>query len=423
MLIGMRLDKIEIFIHDLLIKTPALRHALYRFYQRVLHTVSPKIKSEGNLIRISPNDDKEYFFGYYDKCPWDITGERILCMRTSSTTKSVAPKESAEIILINTRAGTYEKIAETRTWNVQQGCMLQWLGPDYSNKILFNDFRDGEYCSVILDLENRKEKVIHRPVYSVSNDGKIALSLDFSRLHRLRPGYGYSNVDDITKNELCPDATCIWKIDLNTGNIEPLLKYTDFTSLEPREEMIDAEHKVNHIMLNPSGNRFMVLHRWIKGTMKYTRLVTCNCDGTDMYNLSDDDFVSHCTWKNDNEILSYLNKKDEGKGYYLMQDRKKEYSHLWPELLMDGHPSYLPNGRLVVTDTYPNRQRLQTLYVMKDDKVNKVARMFSPFKYGGDVRCDLHPRWNRNGDKICFDATFEGKRGLYVANYVGSNLK
>lgn len=414
----MKLDKIEIFIHDLLIKTPALRHFIYSSYQRLLYIISPKIKSEGNIIRISPNDDKEYFFGYYDKSPWDKTGKRILCLRTSNTTKSVAPKEIADIILINTLDGTYEKIAETRTWNVQQGCMLQWLGPDYSNKILFNDFRDGEYCSVILDLENRKEKVIHRPVYSVSNDGKIALTLDFSRLHRLRPGYGYSNVDDITKNELCPDATCIWKVYLDNGNVEPLLKYVDFSTFEPRDEMIGAEHKVNHIMINSSGKRFMVLHRWIKGTMKYTRLVTCNCDGTDMYNLSDDDFVSHCTWKNDNEILSYLNKKDKGKGYYLMQDKKKEYSHLWNELLMDGHPSYSPDGDLVVTDTYPNRQRLQTIYVMKNDKVNKVARVFSPFKYGGDVRCDLHPRWNRNGDKICFDATFEGKRGLYIVKNI-----
>lgn len=412
----MELDKIEIFIHDFLIKTPALRHFIYGIYQRLLYFVSPKIKSEGNIIRISPNDDKEYFFGYYDKSPWDITEEYILCMRVNNTKKEVAPKEIADIILINTKDGSYEKIAETRTWNVQQGCMLQWLGPDYSKRILYNDFRDGEHCSIILDLENRKEKIINKPVYSVSDDGKIALSLDYSRLHRLRPGYGYSNKEDVTKNDLCPDSTCIWSINLENGNIEPILKYTDFSSFEPRAEMIGAEHKVNHIMISPSGKRFMVLHRWMKGTSKFTRLITCDCDGTNMYNLSDDDFVSHCTWKNDNEILSYLNKKDEGKGYYLMKDKKNEYSHMWPELLMDGHPSYSPNGKLVVTDTYPNRQRLQSLYIMKDDKVNKVARVFSPFKYGGDVRCDLHPRWSPSGKKVCIDATFSSKRKIYQIN-------
>ena len=42
---------------------------------------------------------------------------------------------------------------------------------------------------------------------------------------------------------------------------------------------------------------------------KFTRLITMNVDGSDMYNLSDDNFVSHCCWKNDKEILSFLRKK------------------------------------------------------------------------------------------------------------------
>lgn len=40
-------------------------------------------------------------------------------------------------------------------------------------------------------------------------------------------------------------------------------------------------HKVNHIMLCPNGKRFMVLYRWFNGQRKYTRLITCNVDGTD----------------------------------------------------------------------------------------------------------------------------------------------
>ena len=57
------------------------------------------------------------------------------------------------------------------------------------------------------------------------------------------------------------------------------------------------------------------------GQRKYTRLITCNVDGTDMYVLSDDDMVSHCFWKNNSSILAFENKKKVAPGYYLMKDK------------------------------------------------------------------------------------------------------
>ena len=102
-----------------------------------------------------------------------------------------------------------------------------------------------------------------------------------------------------------------------------LLKYTDFANFQPRPEMQEADsvHKVIHLMLSPNGKRFMVLYRWFCGQRKYTRLVTCNVDGTDMYVLSDDDMVSHCYWKNDEAIIAFENKHNGGTGYYLMKDK------------------------------------------------------------------------------------------------------
>jgi len=398
-------------------KFPEIKKVIKRMYQVLMYTVSPKIRFEGNIIRISPLDGMEYFFGYYDKSPWDASDRYMLCLRAKNTYTSVAPKEPAEIILFDTyKNNSYEILGYTNSWNVQQGCMLQWLGPDFTDRIIYNDFRHGKYCSVILNIKTKEERVIEMPVYSVSANGKFALSLDFSRLHRLRKGYGYSNIPDMTAGEKCPDKPCIWYVDLDSGKFYPVVKYTDFAIFETRSDMIGAEHKVNHIMINPSGNRFMVLHRWFNGSRKYTRLVTMNIDGTNMYNLSDDDMVSHCYWKNDKEILAYARKKDYGNGYYLLKDKSQEYIRLWPELLSDGHPSYSPDGSLIVTDTYPDRARLSTVYLISNNNIDKLARVFAPFKYDNDVRCDLHPRWNRKGDKICFDSVFEGKRGLYVIN-------
>src|SRR5699024_8622480 len=157
--------------------------------------------------------------------------------------------------------------------------------------------------------------------------------------------------------------------------------YTDFANFEARPEMKNAEHKVNHIMLNPSGDRFMVLHRWLDGTNKYTRLVTVNVDGTEMYNLNDDNMTSHCYWKNNNEIIAYAYKKSSGYGYYIFKDRTIKYRKEWQEVSVDGHPSYSPDGSLAVTDTYPDRARLSSIYIMKKSSVKRVARVFAPFKY------------------------------------------
>ena len=409
-------------------KCPAVKKVIKRTYQLGMYAISSKIKSEGNITRISPDDRAhEYFFGYYDKSPWDISDRYMLCMRANDTWSDVSPKEKADILLIDTLksesdSDRVKKIAETRAWNVQQACMLQWLGPDYSSRVLYNDFRDGKYVSVILTLKTMTEKVIPAAVYSVATDGSFALTLDFSRLYNLRPGYGYYNVPETTKGVALPDTTAIWKVDLQTGEVMPLLKYTDFASFQPRPEMQEkgSVHKVNHIMLSPNGKRFMVLYRWFNGQRKYTRLVTCNVDGTDMYVLSDDDMVSHCYWKDDETILAFENKHKTGPGYYLMKDKTQEYMHCWPQFSNDGHPSYSPDRSLIVTDSYPDRARIASINLMDGDESKQenttIARVFAPFKYDNDTRCDLHPRWNHAGDKICFDSVFEGHRGLYVAD-------
>ena len=184
------MGKFENKINQYLNRVPRLKKRIKRIYQLTMYSVSSKIKSEGNIVRISPNDGKEYFFGYYDKSPWDATGRYMLCMKADDTWSDVSPKRPAAIILIDTQNdNAVTELAKTYTWNVQMSCMLQWLGPDYSSRIIYNDFRDGKYVSVILKLATKEEKVIPFPIYSVAMDGSFALSLDFSRLYRLRPGY------------------------------------------------------------------------------------------------------------------------------------------------------------------------------------------------------------------------------------------
>lgn len=402
----------------ILAKFPKTRRFFKGIYHRVSYSISKdKIKYEGNLIRISPEDEYEYFFGYYDKSPWDITDRYMISLRVKNAHKVPDSTEEAQIVVFDTQNNNkMEIIGTTHCWNTQQGCMAQWLAPDYKDRIIYNDFRENKYVSVVYNFKTKKEeKTYDMPIYDVVKNGKFALTLDFSRLHRLRKGYGYANIKETTRKELCPDSACIWKIDLENGKITPVIKYTDLSKFEPRDEMIGAEHKVNHIMISPNGKRFMVLHRWFKHNEKFTRLVTMSIDGSDKYNLSDDNFVSHCCWKNDKEILSFLRKKGTGDHYYLMKDKTKEYEMQWPELSTDGHCTYSPDGKYVITDTYPNRKRMASVYLCKEnEQSNKIASVFAPFKYDNDVRCDLHPRWSNSGDKICIDSVHEGKKEIYA---------
>jgi len=34
----------------------------------------------------------------------------------------------------------------------------------------------------------------------------------------------------------------------------------------------------------------------------------------------------------------------------------------------------------------------------------------------GEMRCDLHPRWSRQGTQVCFDSVHEGPRQMYVCD-------
>ena len=296
--------------------------------------------------------------------------------------------------------------------------MLQWLGPDYNTRVLFNDFRNGRYCSVVYSLETGNERVLQSPVYTVSADGKTAISLDFSRLNTFRPGYGYCNLPDTTAKEKFPDMPCMWRIDIENNEVAPLpVTYKTLAEWEPKESMADGYHKVNHIMLNPSANRFMFIHRWIVNGVTYHRLLTADVNGSNLYTLLDDGMVSHNNWKDDETILSYCYSRFDGDGYHILHDHSQKREQIGAGILMvDGHPSYSPNGKYIITDTYPDFKRKQFLYLIQTEtgEVRKLGSIYSDYKYRNEVRCDLHPRWKPDSSAICFDAAPSEKRQVYI---------
>lgn len=91
---------------------------MYGAYQRTLYMVSPKIKYEGAVERITPDDGYEYLFGYYDKCPWSDDGKFILALRVKNASSEADSCKPADIVRINVTTKKVEKLATTHSWNV-----------------------------------------------------------------------------------------------------------------------------------------------------------------------------------------------------------------------------------------------------------------------------------------------------------------
>ena len=402
-----------------LTRFPKLKRVMKNVYAYTGNILSDKKTDMPGMIQIS-SDGADHNFGYYDKSPWSKDQKYMIYLAPENAKKNYVSHKAIPIMLYDCLSGKEKVLTKTHVWNSQQGCMLQWLGPDFSSRILFNDFREGRYCSVIFNLKEGSEIVLEKPAYSVSLDGKSAVTLDFSRLNTFRPGYGYNNIEDITAANRCPDSPCMWKLDIDSNTATELpITYKMLSEWKCQETMKKGYHKVNHIMLNPSASRFMFIHRWIVDGVTHHRLITCNIDGSDMYLLLDDGMVSHNNWKDDGTIISYCYSKFDGDAYHVLYDKTQKRETIGKGILsVDGHPSYSPDGKYIITDTYPDWKRKQALYLIRvsDERIIKIGSIYSNVKYMNETRCDLHPRWNYNSREICFDGADGNYRQVYVLN-------
>ena len=148
---------------------------------------------------------KHHFFGYYDKCPWDQTGRYLLASEINFVHRQPEPGEPVTVGMVDLKEqNRYVPLDSTIAWGWQQGTMLQWLGSAPDREIIYNGFDDGKYFSVIRDIHDGKTRRLPLPVYAISPDGKQAVSLDFDRVNRLRPGYGYMAMPERHPDEAAP---------------------------------------------------------------------------------------------------------------------------------------------------------------------------------------------------------------------------
>jgi Tol biopolymer transport system component len=154
-----------------------------------------------------------------------------------------------------------------------------------------------------------------------------------------------------------------------------------------------------------------------------TRLITAAPDGTDLHVLDPYGKTSHFIWRDPSHILAWAWHPSHGDKFYLYEDRTDRVEVVAPDVMTEnGHCSYLPGGRMVLNDTYPDRQREQHVYLYDTvtGKKPSLGHFRSPPEYTGEWRCDTHPRFSPDGRSVVIDSPHGGHgRQLYLIDLRG----
>lgn len=366
------------------------------------------------------------WFGYYNYDPIDKTHTKLLCHRLKEDGVIIDKNKTVEIGYYNLFSGNWIHIAESNSFNWQQGAMTQWL-PICDNKIIFNDSCNNKHISRIINIATGEEKRIDWPIYGITPDGKKSIALDMERQHWCR-GYHYESVADISKEGNIIDGDGIFEVDLEHNIRKLLIDIKDVIQIDKEEYFDNAKHWLEHIMISPKGKYFCFLHRFTIGSLDdyETRLFIAKIDGTELKIVKgwrnfywshfgwcgDDIFTIYAynvgqrkkTLENLTKDVSTLNRLEAIKRkirsfYHLLPENiRKEYSiwrngmqtyyqmyritdddidHIYDLKLrlfdIDGHPSFTNDMKYMITDSYPDSYGYQRLIVYSVDSKKAIV--------------------------------------------------
>ncbi len=368
-----------------------------------------------------------HWFGYYDKLEFDPSSRYVLGMRVDFEHRSPKPDDVIQLGIIDTQdSDKWIGLGESRAWCWQQGCMLQWV-PGSKSEVIWNDREAGRFVSRIVDVKTRKRRTLPGPIYTVSPDGRWAVTPNFARLQDCRPGYGYVGIADKNPNVRAPEDDGIWRMELKTGKRELIIPYAAAFRVPYEKGGLDeAKHWFNHLLWAPDGKRFVFLHRWRgpkQGRGFETRMFTAGVDGKDMYVLDPYGKTSHFIWRDEKHVLAWSWHPSRGDRFYLYEDRTQNVEVVGEGVMtINGHCTYLPGNQWILNDTYPDKERNQNPYLfhVATGKRCPLGHFQSAKEYNGEWRCDLHPRFSPDGRKVVIDSPHGGEgRQLYLIDISG----
>lgn len=374
---------------------------------------------------------KYHWFGYYDKHEFDPSGRYVLANEVSFEGRAPTAKDEITVGYVDTHDGDrWVPVGKSVAWGWQQGCMLQWIGVE-GRQLLWNDREDNRFVCRIYDMQTQQTRTLERPLYTISADGKTGLSINFSRLDNLRPGYGYEGLKDINVTSRAPEDDGIWRVDIESGESKLIFSNAEAAAIAWHDGKLrhDAWHYFNHLLINPSGTRFIFLHRYRPSfdpkTLSFegnfvTRMFTLGLDGQKPFVLDPSGMTSHFIWK-DNEVATMWTKPlGLPEGFYEMTDFTDKIRRIGENKMpVNGHNTYLPAPyhEWILNDCYPDsKTSRQTVYLYHPptDRRIDLGHFPSPAAYRGEWRCDTHPRVSRDGHLVAIDSPHANGRQVHL---------
>ena len=425
------MNKLERIIYNTVRGNPTLKRRVRNLYQQAFDLLpAATVKSHYPIV-----ERQGYFFGFHDHSPFSVDNSKLLA---NSATFDLRMPSKEDRLKVGFFSGedfkTFTEIGDTRAWNWHMGCRLQWRGD--SNQVVFNDHIQGENVARMINIDSGQESIFSGAISSVSPDGSWGIGYSFSRVENCMPGYGYiHNVCEDDLDSYKPESTGLYSIDFESGSKKLLITIAQLAEVNPSVTMNGAKHFFTHTQISPDSQRFMFLHRWIHHEVdidkRFSRLVVCERDGSIVDIFNTNEMVSHIGWCGPERVIAFCRVPVFDDQYVLFTVGKPDETKILGAncFSSDGHPSFDESGRWMLTDTYPDRRRVQTLALydsLKEIRID-IAKLPMPKDFQSPSSsqhwaCDLHPRWDRQSRFLCFDATFSGQRSLCTID-LGDDVK
>lgn len=369
----------------------------------VNYLVNKKFKYKTN------NQSRSFFFGYHDKKPFNFNDKKII-VHSYKNIKVLNNQSKKKVLVhyINLQNNKLTTIDNTKAWSWQIGACSQWQ-PN-KNVLYYNKNFKNKFVTVQFDIEKKIKKKFNFSIYNISPDGEKFVLADFLNIGKYRKGYGF--ISKLNKKNIHKDKLQIY-------NIRSKQKKTLYSFQKEKNKQV-IESYINHLTFSPDSTKISYFRTILKKRNQRQIFFYYYClkkRKNFLIDVSKVNLISHYCWKNKNEIMFTMKVNKKKYSYKIFNINSKKIKSLSSDLNKDGHPMFNPKHKdLFVSDTYPNLFGFQKLFIYSiiKKKVIWERLIYSPYKYRGVVRCDLHPRWSNDGKKILIDYVNGSNRNIGI---------